>query len=46
MDKGKVVVMEIPAVVNMPINFKETEFICVGSYKKKLDVANKNFAGK
>lgn len=35
-DKGKVVVMEIPAAVNTPTSFKGTEFIRVGSYKKKL----------
>jgi predicted HTH transcriptional regulator len=35
-DKGKVVVMEIPAAVNMPTSFKSTEYIRVGSYKKKL----------
>lgn len=35
-DKGKVVVMEIPAAVNTPTNFKGTEFIRVGSYKKKF----------
>lgn len=33
---GKVVVMEIPAAVNTPTSFKGTEFIRVGSYKKKL----------
>lgn len=35
-DKGKVVVMEIPAAVNTPTSFKDTEFVRVGSYKKKL----------
>lgn len=35
-DKGKVVVMEIPAAVNRPTSFKDVEFIRVGSYKKKL----------
>lgn len=35
-DKGKVVIMEIPAAVNKPTSFKDTEFIRVGSYKKKL----------
>jgi predicted HTH transcriptional regulator len=35
-DKGKVVVMEIPAAVNTPTSFKSTEYIRVGSYKKKL----------
>lgn len=35
-DKGKVVVMEIPAAVNKPTSFKDTEYIRVGSYKKKL----------
>ena len=34
--KGQVVVMEIPAAVNKPTRFKDTEFIRVGSYKKKL----------
>ncbi len=33
-NKGKVVVMEIPAAVNRPTSFKDTEFVCVGSYKK------------
>ncbi len=35
-DKGKVVVMEIPAAVNRPTSFKDVEFIRIGSYKKKL----------
>lgn len=35
-DKETVVVMEIPAAVNTPTSFKGTEFIRVGSYKKKL----------
>lgn len=35
-DKEKVVVMEIPAAVNTPTSFRGTEFIRVGSYKKKL----------
>lgn len=35
-DKGKVVVMEIPAAVNKPTSFKDMEYIRVGSYKKKL----------
>lgn len=35
-DKGKVVVLEVPAAVNRPTSFKETEYIRVGSYKKKL----------
>ena len=35
-DKGKVVVLEIPAAVSMPTSFRGTEFIRVGSYKKKL----------
>lgn len=35
-DSGKVVVLEIPAAVNKPTSFKDTEFIRVGSYKKKL----------
>jgi predicted HTH transcriptional regulator len=35
--KGKaVVVFEIPAARHTPIRFKDTEFIRVGSYKKKL----------
>lgn len=33
-DKGKVVIMEIPAAVNSPTSFKEMEYIRVGSYKK------------
>ena len=35
-DKGKVVVLEIPSAVNTPTSFKGTEFIRMGSYKKKL----------
>lgn len=35
-DKGKVVVLEIPAAVNKPTSFRNTEFIRIGSYKKKL----------
>ena len=35
-DKGKVVVMEIPAAVNTPTSFRGIEYIRVGSYKKKL----------
>lgn len=35
-DKGKVVVMEVPAAVNRPTGFKDIEYIRVGSYKKKL----------
>ncbi len=35
-DRGKVVIMEILAAVNSPISFKGTEYIRVGSYKKKL----------
>lgn len=35
-DKGKVVVMEIPAAVSTPTSFRGIEFIRVGSYKKKL----------
>ena len=35
-DKGKVVVMEVPAAVNKPTSFKDVEYIRVGSYKKKL----------
>ncbi|MCM1399379.1 MAG: putative DNA binding domain-containing protein [Clostridium sp.] len=35
-DKGKVVIMEIPAAVNSPTSFKEMEYIRIGSYKKKL----------
>ena len=35
-DKGKVVIMEIPAAVNSPTSFKAMEYIRIGSYKKKL----------
>ncbi|MEG1847227.1 MAG: putative DNA binding domain-containing protein [Lachnospiraceae bacterium] len=35
-DKGKVVVMEIPATVSKPTSFHDVEYIRVGSYKKKL----------
>jgi predicted HTH transcriptional regulator len=35
-DKGKVIVMEIPAAVNIPTSFKGVEYIRIGSYKKKL----------
>ena len=35
-NKGNVVILEIPAAVNAPTSFRETEFIRVGSYKKKL----------
>lgn len=35
-DRGKVVVMEIPSAVNSPTSFRGTEYIRVGSYKKKL----------
>ena len=35
-EKGKVVVLEIPAAVNTPTSFRNNEFIRVGSYKKKL----------
>jgi predicted HTH transcriptional regulator len=35
--EGKpVVVFEVPAARHMPVRFKDTEFIRVGSYKKKL----------
>lgn len=34
--KGKVVVLEIPSAVNTPTSFRGTEFIRVGTYKKKL----------
>ena len=35
-DNGKVVIMEIPAAINKPTSFKDTEYIRIGSYKKKL----------
>lgn len=35
-DKGKVVIMEIPAAVNSLTSFKGIEYIRIGSYKKKL----------
>ena len=34
--KGKVVVLEIVRAMLMPVSFKDTEYIRVGSYKKKL----------
>jgi len=35
--KGKpIVIFEIPAARHTPVRFKETEFIRIGSYKKKL----------
>lgn len=35
-DKGKVVVLEIPAAVSKPTSFHGVEYIRVGTYKKKL----------
>ena len=35
-DKGKVVVLEIPAATTKPTGFKDVEYIRIGSYKKKL----------
>lgn len=35
-DSLKLVIFEIPAANHTPIRFKETEFVRVGSYKKKL----------
>lgn len=35
-EKGKVVVLEIPAAVNRPTSFREMEYVRIGSYKKKL----------
>ncbi len=34
--KGKVVVMEVPAAFSKPTSFHDVEYIRVGSYKKKL----------
>jgi predicted HTH transcriptional regulator len=36
MDNQPIVVLVIPAAQHTPVRFKETEFIRVGSYKKKL----------
>ena len=33
-DKGKVVVLEIPAATTKPTGFKDVEYIRIGSYKK------------
>lgn len=35
-NQGKVVIIEIPAAINMPTSFSNIEYIRVGSYKKKL----------
>ncbi len=35
-DNVQLVIFEIPAALHTPIRFKETEFVRVGSYKKKL----------
>lgn len=35
-DNKNVVVLEIPAASHTPVSFKDTEYIRVGSYKKKL----------
>lgn len=35
-EKGKVIVMEVPAAVSKPTSFRDMEYIRVGSYKKKL----------
>jgi ATP-dependent DNA helicase RecG len=35
-DKNSIVIFEIPAATHTPIRFRETEFVRVGSYKKKL----------
>ena len=35
-DKGKVIVMEIPAAITKPTSFHDVEYIRVGTYKKKL----------
>lgn len=35
-DKGKVVVMEIPAATSKPTSFHDVEYIRVGTYRKKL----------
>jgi ATP-dependent DNA helicase RecG len=35
-DEKSVVIFEIPSATHTPVRFKETEFIRVGSYKKKI----------